>query len=90
MSRKKPERMCIGCRKIKEKSQLLRICLQKDGMPVFDPQSERQGRGAYICKESSCICEARKNHGLARSFRRRIPEETADRLFEEMEKYIEQ
>ncbi|MBF0472382.1 MAG: YlxR family protein [Nitrospirae bacterium] len=49
-----PERTCICCRSKKSKHNLLRLVIDKDRL-VFDKEQKNNGRGYYICKQSSCI-----------------------------------
>ncbi len=52
--KKIPQRMCVSCREMKDKKELFRIVLQ-DGVPVLDLTGKLMGRGAYICKQTSCV-----------------------------------
>lgn len=75
MANKVVSRMCACCREVKEKSLLIRIVKNKDGMIFIDPTGKAQGRGAYICKEGACIGEAEKKRALERSFKCQINKE---------------
>jgi len=55
MKKKLPERTCIVCRNKHEKNKLARIVKTKDGDIFYDPSGKAQGRGAYVCKNSSCL-----------------------------------
>lgn len=70
-----PLRMCIACRKMKPKSELVRI-VTDDGSILIDENMKIQKRGAYVCKCSECIKLMRKKHGLERVFRGKVDEET--------------
>ena len=48
--KKIPMRMCVGCREMKEKRDLIRIVRTPDGEAVLDPTGKRSGRGAYVCR----------------------------------------
>ncbi len=89
-SKKTPHRMCVGCREMKEKRELIRVLRTADGAFVIDPTGKGNGRGAYLCKNPDCLGKAIQNHGLERSFRSRIPKETAESLQREMTALIEQ
>ncbi|MCL2498906.1 MAG: YlxR family protein [Defluviitaleaceae bacterium] len=56
-----PQRKCVACREMRDKTELLRVSLPS------------QGRGAYICKNSVCIEQARKTKGLDRSLKGTVP-----------------
>lgn len=55
MKRKISERTCIVCHIKQEKNKLLRIVKTKDGTIFYDSSGKAQGRGVYICRESSCL-----------------------------------
>lgn len=61
-----PERMCVSCRKMFPKNQLLRIAVA-EGKTVLDVSGKSGGRGAYICNNRSCIERAIKNKGFAKA-----------------------
>ncbi|MDD4189162.1 MAG: YlxR family protein [Eubacteriales bacterium] len=78
--RKAPERMCIGCREMKPKAGLIRIVKNKENEISVDKTKKSNGRGAYICKNSSCLENARKHKGLERALEAKIPEEIYNEL----------
>lgn len=52
-----PERMCVVCRQMKPKNELIRIVNTIDGVAV-DLTGKLNGRGVYICKCRECIAKA--------------------------------
>lgn len=64
----KPLRMCMVCRERKEKHDLIRIARQKGTALKIDPAGRLPGRGAYLCKDSTCILQAQKRRVLERAF----------------------
>ena len=66
--RKIPMRMCVGCREMKPKKELLRVVRTPEGEVLIDPTGRKSGRGAYICASSECLARARKLHQLERAF----------------------
>ena len=70
-SRPSPQRTCIGCRRVRSKRELVRLVLPAEGPVAVDPTGKRNGRGAYICRESgtTCIEQARKRKAVARALR---------------------
>lgn len=80
-----PQRMCIGCREMKERSELLRIVKEKDGAIYLDITNKAQGRGAYICNNPECFKKIKKTHGLDRTFKTSIPESVYEALEKEMD-----
>lgn len=82
--RKIPMRKCTGCGEMKPKKELVRVVKNKDGEISLDLTGKKAGRGAYICKELSCLQSARKNRGLERAFSCKIPEEIYDGMEQEL------
>ena len=80
-----PQRQCTGCRKMKNKEQLLRVIRTQEGEVLLDPSGRLNGRGAYLCRDKACLAKARKNHSLERSFRMAIPDSVYDALEKELE-----
>ena len=77
---KKTLRMCVGCRTMKEKKELVRI-VKKDAF-TLDTTGKMHGRGAYICKDIECLKTAQKKRGLDKSFKEKVPAEVYDELLE--------
>lgn len=89
MGKKIPMRMCVGCRQMKEKKDMIRVLRTQKGEFCIDITGKKNGRGAYVCKNPQCLQMAVKNHGLERSFKMSIPKETAVLLEKEMERIAE-
>ena len=66
-----PQRTCIGCRRVRPKRELVRLVLPEEGPVAVDLTGKRNGRGAYICRETgrTCLDQARKRKALARALR---------------------
>ncbi|MBP8819252.1 MAG: YlxR family protein, partial [Syntrophomonadaceae bacterium] len=47
-TRKIPLRMCVGCREMKNKKELLRIVRTPEGSIEIDRSGKKSGRGAYV------------------------------------------
>ncbi len=88
-SKKIPMRMCVGCRQMREKREMIRVIRTQDNEFLIDRTGKKNGRGAYLCKNPECLDQAVKNHGLERSFRTKIPKETAEKLLKEMRELAE-
>ncbi len=86
-TKKIPMRRCAGCMQSKQKRELIRIVGSKDGAVSLDATGKAQGRGVYLCPDSQCFRLARKKNAISRSLGMKIPEETLDEIFEELEKY---
>lgn len=74
-----PQRMCVACREMREKSQLVRVVKSGDNIFV-DVTDKAQGRGAYVCKSAECIKKLVKTKALNRTFKRDVPQEVYLRL----------
>ena len=83
-TRKIPMRMCVGCREMKEKKELLRIVRNAQGEISFDRIGKAPGRGAYICKDVKCLKLAQKGKKLEKAFDTAISEDIYARLEREI------
>ena len=55
-----PQRMCIACRQMKDKRELVRCRITPEKTVEIDPTGKKSGRGAYICSSPECRKKARK------------------------------
>lgn len=66
--RKIPTRMCVACKQMKPKRELIRVVRTADGGVRVDPTSKIAGRGAYVCPTEQCadagVREGRLQHAL--------------------------
>ena len=65
--RKIPMRMCVGCREMKPKMELLRVVKPQEGDAHIDRTGKAQGRGAYVCQNVECLKKAQKTRDLIAS-----------------------
>ena len=72
--RKIPMRMCVGCREMKPKAQLLRVVKPQEGQAHIDRTGKAQGRGAYVCQNIECLKKAQKTRALDRALETKIDE----------------
>lgn len=79
---KKILRMCVVCREMKEKSQLIRINKTKNGEISLDLTGKKDGRGAYICKDGDCINKLDKNKAFNRAYKSQVDNEIYESLKE--------
>lgn len=84
MPKKIPMRMCVGCREMHEKRELIRIVKSAEGMVSIDMRGKAPGRGAYICMKSDCLERAMKSRALERALEHRIEPDVYERLREEL------
>ncbi|SFP92095.1 hypothetical protein SAMN02910358_00090 [Lachnospiraceae bacterium XBB1006] len=80
-----PQRMCIGCRTMKDRKELIRVVKTKDGGIFLDESGNGQGRGAYLCCDLDCMKRVEKTRGLDRTFKMTVPIEVYEALRNEME-----
>ncbi len=77
-------RTCLGCRTTKNKKELIRIVRAPDGSVHADSTGKMNGRGAYICRDASCLMKAQKSGALGRSLKVEIPTDVYETLREEI------
>ena len=82
--RKIPMRMCVGCREMKEKRELIRIVRTPEGETMIDPTGKKSGRGAYVCRSSECLKRAIRQKQLERQLQVSLTEAVNEALMEEM------
>ena len=81
MKQKKiPMRMCVGCREMKPKKELIRVVRSPDGVVTMDPTGKKPGRGAYVCREGECLARAIKQRQLERQLQADLTEEVSEAL----------
>ena len=78
--RKIPMRMCVGCREMKEKKELIRVVRSPEGEVSLDPVGKKPGRGAYVCRNADCLKRAIRQKQLERQLDVTLPPETAEAL----------
>lgn len=78
-----PMRMCVACRQMKPKSELVRIIKNDSGI-ITDKTGKIQCRGVYICKCTECIQTGMKRKSLERAFKCAV----APSVYEMIEKEI--
>lgn len=79
-----PQRMCVGCREMKDKRDLIRVVKTPEGEITIDNKGKMNGRGAYLCRNADCLQKAVKAKGLERAFKQKITEETFHALKEQL------
>ena len=83
--KKIPMRMCVGCREMKPKAELIRVVRSPEGEVTLDPMGKKPGRGAYVCRSAACLQRAIKQKQLERQLETPLGEETARQLAEALE-----
>ena len=82
--RKVPMRMCVGCREMKPKMELLRVVKPQDGDARIDRSGKAAGRGAYVCDNIECLKKAEKIRALDRALDTKIEPEVFRQLEEQI------
>ena len=77
-------RMCVGCREMKEKKQLIRVVRSPEGEVSLDPGGKKPGRGAYVCRNTECLKRAIRQKQLERQLDVTLPQETVEALLAAM------
>ncbi|MBE5891366.1 MAG: YlxR family protein [Lachnospiraceae bacterium] len=83
-NKKIPARVCVGCKEMKPKRELVRIVKTNEDEIKLDLTGRMNGRGAYICNHPDCLAKAIKTKGLERSLKVSIPPEVIEELTKEM------
>ena len=83
--RKTPMRMCVGCREMKPKMELLKVVKPKEGDAHIDRVGKAPGRGAYVCPSIECLKKAQKTRALERALDCKIE----DAVFQALEADIQ-
>lgn len=76
------ERMCIACRQMKDKRELLRIVKSKEGEIAIDESGKKNGRGAYICKSPECLNKLKRQRILNKAFKMNVEEKIYNQIEE--------
>ena len=84
--KKIPMRMCVGCREMKEKRELIRIVRTPEGETVLDLTGKKSGRGAYVCRHPECMKRAIRQKQLERQLGISLTPEINEMLTAEMER----
>lgn len=82
--KKIPIRMCNGCMEMNPKKEMIRIVKSPEGEVSVDLTGKKSGRGAYICKDLSCLEKAFKNKRLNKNLETNIDENIYEALKEEV------
>lgn len=82
--RKIPMRMCVGCRQMFPKKELLRVVKSPENIISFDRVGKAPGRGAYICRSVDCLNKAMKIRALERQLECQIDQAVFALLSQEL------
>ena len=73
-------RMCVVCRKMTPKENLIRIVKTPENEIVFGNDKHVEGRGAYVCTNSECIEKCIRKKTLNYVFKTEISDEIYSKL----------
>ncbi len=84
-------RMCVGCREMKPKKELIRIVRAPEDAPSagavsIDRTGKAAGRGAYVCVSTECLQKAIKTRALDRALEHPLGEDVKANLTKELER----
>ena len=68
--RNPPSRTCLGCRRARAKTALVRLARLPNGTVVVDTGPRASGRGAYVCPDPACLERGLSRGRLGHAFRR--------------------
>ena len=88
MPKKIPSRMCVVCRNMFEKPDLIRVVKGADGVSI-DLTGKKAGRGAYVCPDSACLEKARKSKVLERTLEASIEPAVYEQLAKELDARVQ-
>ena len=80
-----PKRMCVACRALFEKRDLLRVVRTPKGEIVLDRTGKRAGRGAYLCTDPACMKKCVKGKLLNKVFKTPVSDEAYEALIKAYE-----
>ncbi len=81
--KKIPLRMCIACRELKEKRDMLRLVKNGEGKIFLDFSWKAAGRGAYICDNPECVKKLKRQKLLNKVFSCAVDDEVYSAVEEE-------
>ena len=90
MEKKVPLRKCLGCMTSFPKKDLVRVLKTPENEVIIDLSGKKSGRGAYICKDKTCLKKAIKAKRLQSNLEIEIPEDILLELEKELGKANEQ
>ena len=86
--KKTPLRMCVGCREMKPKKELLRAVRSPEGTVTLDATGKKPGRGAYVCFQAECLRRAIKQKQLDRVLETHLEEAVTAQLQQTMQELL--
>ncbi len=81
--KKMPQRMCIVCREMKEKKDMLRVVTEGSVKIFIYFSSMASGRGAYVCDNQECIKKLKQKRLLNKTFSCAVDDDVYSAIEEE-------
>lgn len=76
------ERKCVGCNKIKDRTELIKIT-NVHGELIVNPDNKKFGRSVYLCYNNACIENAFKKNKISKVLKASVPQELKGKLINE-------
>lgn len=73
-------RMCVACREMKAKKDLMRVVKTETGELKLDLSGKLNGRGAYLCRDATCLGRAFKTRALERALEAQVTDALKEAL----------
>lgn len=79
------DRKCVGCGKIKDRKDLIKVTAQNPcGNVIVNGDTKTFGRSAYLCYNSSCIENAFKKDRLKKALKTSVSEDLKGIILNEL------
>ncbi|MFH1169489.1 MAG: YlxR family protein [Chloroflexota bacterium] len=84
-----PLRTCVSCRQVKDKREMMRLIRTTDRVIEIDIRHRRDGRGAYLCRDTKCWEAGLKGDRLERALRTSLTSENREQLLKQAQELLE-
>lgn len=75
-----PERKCVACGQRFPKRELIRVVRTPEGTVLVDQAGKKPGRGAYVCRTTTCWQRGVPKTSLERSLNTTMSQESQDQI----------
>ena len=75
-----PKRSCVACREVRPKRELIRLACTADSWVEIDHGNQRDGRGAYLCRNEECWQAGLKSNRLEHALKTTLTRENREQL----------
>jgi len=80
--RRVPVRMCIVCRKLVPRTDMIRMVKNEERGILWDEEYSLSGKGVYICRKRECIAEFIEGRKFRKNFGKLLNSVCLDKLKE--------